>query len=89
MLDAPVHDLKRAKFPVVDYHNHLDAQDPGCGLKVMDECGIERIVNITMHVGNEASRPLGDSTGSTRPLCHLCMDGLERIYTRPALPQLH
>ena len=54
MLVTPVHDLKRAKFPAIDYHNHLDAQDPATVLKVMDECGIERIVNITMQVGNEA-----------------------------------
>ena len=54
MLVTPVHDLKRAKFPAVDYHNHLDAQDPAAVLKVMDECGIERIVNITMQVGDEA-----------------------------------
>jgi len=54
MLVTPVHDLKRAKFPVIDYHNHLDAQDPAAVLKVMDECGIERIVNITMQVGTEA-----------------------------------
>ena len=54
MLVTPVHDLKRAKFPAIDYHNHLDAQDPAAVLKVMDECGIERIVNITMQVGNEA-----------------------------------
>jgi predicted TIM-barrel fold metal-dependent hydrolase len=54
MLVTPVHDLKRAKFPVIDYHNHLDAQHPGAVLKVMDECGIERIVNITMQVGSEA-----------------------------------
>jgi len=53
-LVTPVHDLKRAKFPVIDYHNHLDAQDPAAVLKVMDECGIERIVNITMQVGSEA-----------------------------------
>ena len=54
MLVTPVHDPKRAKFPAVDYHNHLDAQDPAVVLEVMDECGIERIVNITMRVGNEA-----------------------------------
>ena len=53
-LVTPVHDLKRAMFPVIDYHNHLDAQDPAAVLKVMDECGIERIVNITMQVGSEA-----------------------------------
>jgi predicted TIM-barrel fold metal-dependent hydrolase len=54
MLVTPVHEPKRAKFPAIDYHNHLDAQDPGSVLKVMDECGIERIVNITMQVGSDA-----------------------------------
>jgi len=54
MLVTPVHEVKRAKFPVVDYHNHLDAQDPDAVLKVMDECGVERIVNITMQVGSNA-----------------------------------
>ncbi len=37
-----------ADFPVIDYHNHLDAQDPAEVLKVMDACGIEHIINITM-----------------------------------------
>ena len=54
MLVTPAHDLKRAKFPAIDYHNHLDAQDPAAVLEVMDECGIERVVNITMQVGNDA-----------------------------------
>lgn len=54
MLVTPVHDIKRAKFPAIDYHNHLDAQRPADVLKVMDECGVERVVNITMQVGNEA-----------------------------------
>jgi len=55
MLAAPVHEVKLPRFPVVDYHNHLDAQDPLAVLRVMDECGIERIVNITMQVGAEAT----------------------------------
>ena len=54
MLDTPVHEVLRPKFSVIDYHNHLDAQDPAAVLKIMDECGIERIVNITMKVGSEA-----------------------------------
>jgi predicted TIM-barrel fold metal-dependent hydrolase len=54
MLVTPVHELKRAKFPVIDYHNHLDAQQPNELLKVMDECGIEKVVNITMRVGEDA-----------------------------------
>jgi predicted TIM-barrel fold metal-dependent hydrolase len=54
MLATPVHEVQRPKFPAIDYHNHLDAQDPRAVLKVMDECGVERIVNITMKVGSEA-----------------------------------
>lgn len=54
MLVSPEHEILRSKFPVIDYHNHLDAQEPGEVLRIMDECGIERIVNITMHTGNTA-----------------------------------
>lgn len=54
MLRAPAHEIKRPKFPVIDYHNHLDAQEPDKVLKIMDECGIERVVNITMQTGEAA-----------------------------------
>ncbi|HVR25830.1 MAG TPA: amidohydrolase family protein [Candidatus Polarisedimenticolia bacterium] len=54
MLVVPEHEARRPKFPVIDYHNHLDAQDPRSVLRVMDECGVEMIVNITMRVGREA-----------------------------------
>ena len=40
-----------ANLPVIDYHNHLDAQKPTRVLRIMDECGIERVINITMHTG--------------------------------------
>jgi predicted TIM-barrel fold metal-dependent hydrolase len=50
------HHLERARFPVIDYHNHLDALDPVDVLRVMDACGIERMVNITMKTGDEAIR---------------------------------
>ena len=54
MLRAPAHEIKRPKFPVIDYHNHLDAQEPDKVLRIMDECGIERVVNITMQTGEAA-----------------------------------
>jgi predicted TIM-barrel fold metal-dependent hydrolase len=54
MLETPVHEVTRAKFPAIDYHNHLDAQDPMAVLRVMDACNIEQVVNITMRVGDEA-----------------------------------
>ena len=48
------HPVERARFPVIDYHNHLDALNPVDVLRIMDACGIERIVNITMKTGDEA-----------------------------------
>jgi len=39
MLVVPTHDVRRARFPAIDYHNHLDAQDPQAVLAIMDECG--------------------------------------------------
>jgi predicted TIM-barrel fold metal-dependent hydrolase len=54
MLVTPEHEVARAKFPAIDFHNHLDALDPAAVLRVMDACGVEHIVNITMRVGDEA-----------------------------------
>ena len=55
-LVAKEHHLERARFPVIDYHNHLDSLEPREVLRVMDACGIEKIVNITMKTGDEALR---------------------------------
>lgn len=54
MLVTPVHAINRSSVPAIDYHNHLDAFEPREVLKVMDACGIERVVNITMRTGDEA-----------------------------------
>lgn len=53
-LHKVVHEVHQPRFPVIDYHNHLDAQEPAAVLQIMDACGIEQIVNITMKVGDEA-----------------------------------
>jgi predicted TIM-barrel fold metal-dependent hydrolase len=53
-LHAPVHQLARARFPVIDYHNHLDSMEPRDVLSTMDQCGVEHVVNITMQVGQRA-----------------------------------
>src|SRR5260370_35707485 len=58
MLVTPVHHPKRPCFPAIDYHNHLDSQDPPVVLTLLDECVIERIVSITMHVRKEALVPV-------------------------------
>jgi predicted TIM-barrel fold metal-dependent hydrolase len=54
MLVRPEHEIRRPKFPVIDYHNHLDAQEPRQVLKIMDQCGVECVVNITMQIGEKA-----------------------------------
>jgi predicted TIM-barrel fold metal-dependent hydrolase len=54
MLTTPRHNVSLPRFPVIDYHNHLDAQDPKQVIEIMDACGIEHVVNITMKVGDEA-----------------------------------
>ncbi len=56
MLAAPEHEIQRPRFPAVDYHNHLDSMEPADVLRVMDTCGIEKVVNITMQTGDAALR---------------------------------
>ena len=58
MLRSVEHMVERPKYPAIDYHNHLDSMEPAEVLRVMDACGIERIVNITMRTGDEALRML-------------------------------
>jgi predicted TIM-barrel fold metal-dependent hydrolase len=53
-LKTPVHSIEKPRFPVIDYHNHLDSQRPSDLLKVMDACDVEILVNITMQVGQTA-----------------------------------
>ncbi|MFT4113818.1 amidohydrolase family protein [Silvibacterium sp.] len=56
MLVQEPHEITKPRFPVIDYHNHLDALEPAEVLRVMDECDIERVVNITMKTGEPALR---------------------------------
>ncbi len=53
-LKVDYHFLERPRFPVIDYHNHLDSLDPNDVLRVMDRCGVEQVVNITMRTGKAA-----------------------------------
>ena len=53
-LITPDRTPSRPRFPAIDYHNHLDSMEPGAVLRIMDEAGVERIVNITMQVGDRA-----------------------------------
>jgi predicted TIM-barrel fold metal-dependent hydrolase len=66
MLVSPTHEVRWPKFSVIDYHNHLDALEPTDVLRVMDECRIERAVNITMRTG-EAARHVVDKFRTAAP----------------------
>ncbi len=54
MLVTTEHTVERPCVPVIDYHNHLDSLEPRDVLNIMDACGIERTVNITMQTGDPA-----------------------------------
>jgi predicted TIM-barrel fold metal-dependent hydrolase len=64
MLHVPVHNVLRAKFPVVDVHNHVnDARSAGREhtppaevLKVMDHCNIQTIVILTGQWGEHLQK---------------------------------
>src|SRR4051812_36554089 len=45
------HEVEQPRFPVIDYHNHLDGLDPLEVLRIMDACDVEKAVNITMETG--------------------------------------
>src|SRR5256885_16608241 len=51
MLRVPEHSIQRPKFPAIDCHNHIDGMEPAEVLRIMDACGIEHLVNITMKPG--------------------------------------
>ena len=53
-LKTPIVRIEQPRFPVIDYHNHLDSMRPEDVLAIMDQCGVERVVNITMQVGQKA-----------------------------------
>src|ERR1017187_6831561 len=53
-LKTAVHTIEQPRFPVIDFHNHLDSMNPKDVLAVMDRCGVKRMVNITMQVGPRA-----------------------------------
>ncbi len=52
-LRTAVTEVARPKFAAIDYHNHLDSTEPAEVLGIMDRCGLERVVNITMKTGED------------------------------------
>ncbi len=53
MLRVPEHSIQRPKFAAIDFHNHIDGMEPAEVLRIMDACGIEHLVNITMKPGTD------------------------------------
>lgn len=53
-LKVAEHTIAQPRFPVIDYHNHLDSLEPGDVLRIMDACGVEKLINITMRTGQPA-----------------------------------
>lgn len=53
-LRSELHTLKAPRFAAIDAHNHLDSQSPDEVLRILDEVGVERIINITMQTGDAA-----------------------------------
>lgn len=58
MLRAPEHFIHRPRVPAIDFHNHIDGLDPVEVLRIMDVCGIEYLVNITMKPGTDGIESL-------------------------------
>ena len=62
-LKLVAHDIRQPRFLVIDFHSHLDAQSPQTVLGVMDACGVEKIVNITMRTGQAAIESIAGFIG--------------------------
>jgi len=64
MLHVPVHNVYRARFPVIDVHNHVnDARSPASErippakvVEMMDNCNIQKIVILTGKWGDQLQR---------------------------------
>lgn len=72
MLRVAEHQIDRPKFSAIDFHNHIDGMDPADVLRVMDACGIEHLVNITM-------KPGLDGIESLTRLCHASAERFSTI----------
>lgn len=73
MLRLPAHEVVRPRFPVIDFHNHLDEFEPADVLRVMDECAIERAVNITSLPGDRGVEAILRFHSAAPGRFHTCM----------------
>ncbi|MGH7950029.1 MAG: amidohydrolase family protein, partial [Candidatus Binataceae bacterium] len=64
MLHVPVHNVYRARYPVIDVHNHVnDARSPASErippakvVQMMDDCNIQKLVILTGRWGEQLQR---------------------------------
>jgi hypothetical protein len=81
-LTTPVTVVEKPRYPAIDYHNHLDSMDPSDVLAIMDRCGIEHVVNITMKTGQAALEIAGKFNNAGRErfstIAWMDWDGVER-----------
>ena len=92
-LKVAAHEVEQPRFPVIDFHSHLDAQSPKRVLGVMDACGVEKIVNITMRTGEEAIESIdrfhGAAPGRFATIGWMDWSGVERSdFTQLSLGRL-
>ncbi len=93
-LITPAHPITQPRFPVIDYHNHLDSMRPEDVLAVMDACGVEHVVNITMQVGQAArdvmDRYRSSAHGRFSTIGWMDWSGIERSdFVQVTLDRLH
>ena len=93
-LKTPVSVIEKPRFPVIDYHNHLDAQSPQAVLDIMDACGVEKIVNITMQTGQAAIETIDRFHGAApdrfATIGWMDWSGIERAdFTQVSADRLH
>jgi len=69
MLHVPVHNVLRARFPVIDVHNHVnDASSPASErippakvIEIMDHCNLKKIVILTGQWGEALQRVVDET----------------------------
>lgn len=93
-LVTPAHQVAQPRFPAIDYHNHLDSMSPEDVLAVMDKCGVEHAVNITMQVGQTAldimDRYRRSAHGRFSSIGWMDWSGIERSdFVQITLDRLH
>jgi hypothetical protein len=73
MLRVPSHQVDRSRFPVIDFHNHLDDFEPDAVLRIMDDCNVEAVLNITTAPGSDGLAVLKRFHNAASDRFYTCM----------------